>query len=250
MKRLILLAMASLIAGAAHAQDVLRMGTEGAYAPFNYVGADGKVAGFDVDIGNALCEKMNRSCEWTTQDWQGIIPALQGGKFDVLMSSMTITEARRQQIDFTEPYYMSKGMLIGRADAGLEFSPEGLKGKMLGAVRETVNAIYVDAKFADVATIQTYVSSDDLFLDLKNGRLDAAFGDATELSPWLKDHGGDEFVQIGDTVSDPLLGEGIGIGVRKGDSALLADLNKALDAIVADGTFATLSQKYFDFPLR
>jgi lysine-arginine-ornithine-binding protein len=237
MKRLILLAMASLIAGTAHAQDVLRMGTEGAYAPFNYVGADGKVAGFDVDIGNALCEKMNRSCEWTTQDWQGIIPALQGGKFDVLMSSMTITEARRQQIDFT-------------ADANLEISPEGLKGKMLGAVRETVNAIYVDAKFADVATIQTYVSSDDLFLDLKNGRLDAAFGDATELSPWLKDHGGDEFVQIGETVSDPLLGEGIGIGVRKGDSTLLADLNKALDAIVADGTFATLSQKYFDFPLR
>lgn len=250
MKRLIAIAVFTLLAGAAQAQEVLKLGTEGAYAPFNYVEADGKVAGFDVDIGNALCAKMSRTCEWTTQEWQGIIPALQGGKFDVLLASMSITPARKEQVDFTEPYYFSKGMLIGRADAKLEQSPEGLKGKVIGVTRETVNATYVEAKYADVATIQSYVSSDDLFLDLKNGRLDAAFGDATELSPWLKEHGGDEFVQIGDAVTDPLLGDGIGIAVRKGDGELLAELNAALRAIIEDGTFSDINEKHFDFPLR
>lgn len=245
-----MLAMATLLADTAHAQEVLKMGTEGAYAPFNYVEANGAIAGFDVDIGNALCAKMNRTCEWTTQEWQGIIPALQGGKFDVLLASMAITPARKDQVAFTNPYYLTKGMLVGRADAKLEFSEEGLKGKVLGVTRETVNATYIEAKYAGIATIQSYVSSDDLFLDLKNGRLDAVFGDATELSPWLKDNGGEEFVQIGETVTDPLLGEGIGIAVRKADTELLGALNAALDAIIQDGTFASINQKHFDFPLR
>jgi lysine-arginine-ornithine-binding protein len=242
----------AMSAGPAFAQNPpLRLGTEGAYAPFNYINKNGQVEGFDVDIGNALCARMHRRCTWVTQEWQGMIPALQGRKFDVIVASMAITPARREQVDFTKPYYRTVGMMVGRHGSGLDQSPAALKGRRIGAVRGTSNARYVRQRYGDIASVREYLSSDDMFLDFLIGRLDVVFGDAVEMRPWIDRNGGEtRYARIGDYVHDPLLAQGIGIAVRRGDTKLLAALNSALDQIVQDGTYDQINRKYFSFKLN
>jgi lysine-arginine-ornithine-binding protein len=236
----------------AHAGDApLRMGVEGAYPPFNFVDAAGKVEGFDVDIGEALCAHLARQCEWVVVPWDGLIPALQAGKFDVLMSSMTITAERRQQVLFTKPYYFSYGMMIANKGSGLTFSVEGLRGRAIGVQAATTHEAWLRDKFGEAIELHAYPSSDDMFLDFQNGRLDAVFAEAPAMVPWMEKHGGVQaYEQIGENVTDPALGTEIGIAVRKDDTALVGALNTALDGIVADKTFATIAKKYFSFPLR
>lgn len=242
----------SLLAFAAHAGDAsLRMGVEGAYPPFNYMNAAGKVEGFDVDIGEALCTRLARSCEWVVVPWDGLIPALQAGKFDVLMSSMTITDERRRQVLFTRPYYFSYGMMIAGKGSGLSFSAEGLKGHTVGVQAATTHEAWLRDRFGEAVELHAYPSSDDMFLDFQNGRLDAVFAEAPAMMPWMEKNGGvTAYEQVGENVADPALGTEIGIAVRKGDTQLAGELDAALDGIIADKTFATIAGKYFSFPLR
>lgn len=237
---------------AAHAGGApLRMGVEGAYPPFNFVDSAGKVEGFDVDIGEALCARLKRECEWVVVPWDGLIPALQAGKFDVLMSSMTITAERRKQVLFTKPYYFSYGMMIANKGSGLTFTPEGLKGHTVGVQAATTHEAWLRDKFGDAIELHAYPSSDDMFLDFQNGRLDAVFAEAPAMVPWMEKNGGvSAYEQIGGNVTDPALGTEIGIAVRKDDTVLAGELNAALDAVVADKTFAAIAKKYFSFPLR
>ncbi len=176
--KVVLAAAFSLLALAAHAGNApLRMGVEGAYPPFNYVNAAGKVEGFDVDTGEALCARLARKCEWVVVPWDGLIPALQAGKFDVLMSSMTITPERRQQVLFTKPYYFSYGMMIANNGSGLSFTAESLKGHTVGVQAATTHEAWLRDRFGDAIELHAYPSSDDMFLDFQNGRLDAVFAD-------------------------------------------------------------------------
>lgn len=248
----VLAAVFCLLAFAAHAGDApLRMGVEGAYPPFNYVNAAGKVEGFDVDVGEALCARLARGCEWVVVPWDGLIPALQAGKFDVLMSSMTITDERRRQVLFTRPYYFSYGMMIAGKGSGLSFSAEGLKGHTVGVQAATTHEAWLRDRFGEAIELHAYPSSDDMFLDFQNGRLDAVFAEAPAMVPWMEKNGGvAAYEQVGENVTDLALGTEIGIAVRKEDTQLAGELDAALDDIIADKIFATIARKYFSFPLR
>lgn len=243
------LCMASVLAS--HAAELLRMGVEGAYPPFNFVNSAGKVEGFDVDIGAELCARLKRDCEWTVVPWDGLVPALQAGKFDVLMSSLTITPDRRRQVLFTKPYYFSYGMMIAAKGSVLAFSADGLKGRAIGVQAATTHEAWLRDRFGDAIELHAYPSSDDMFLDFRNGRLDAVFAEAPAMVPWMEKNGGvGAYEQIGENISDPALGTEIGIAVRMGDIVLARDLDATLDRMIADGTFAAMAKKYFSFQLR
>ncbi|AWC25536.1 ABC transporter arginine-binding protein 1 precursor [Aminobacter sp. MSH1] len=241
------LAALLLTLGGASAQEKLKIGTEGAYPPFNTVTADGKLAGFDVDIANALCAQMKVECEIVAQDWDGIIPALQGRKFDAIVASMTITDERKQQVDFTNKYYTTPLALIAPKDSALTSAePDTLKGKTVGAQASTTQSIYAEDHYAKAgAEVKLYPTQDEAVADLTNGRLDAVVADKFVLVDWIKTTGQDCCKMIGDLDGTDSL---TGIAVRKGDP-LREKLNAAIDAIAKDGTYAKINAKYFDFDI-
>lgn len=242
------LAALLLTLGGASAQEKLKIGTEGAYPPFNNLTADGKLVGFDVDIANALCAEMKVECELAPQDWDGIIPALQGGKFDAIVASMTITEERKKQVSFTNKYYTTPLALVALKDSTLASAePDALKGKTVGAQASTTQSIYAEDHYAKAgAEVKLYPTQDEAIADLTNGRLDAVVSDKFVLVDWIKTTGQDCCKMIGDlkgTESEA------GIALHKDNDALREKLNAAIDAIVKDGTYAKINAKYFDFDI-
>lgn len=233
----------ALDAGAA---EKLRIGTEGAYPPFNLIDESGELKGFDIDIAKALCEKMNVECEFITQDWDGIIPALLAKKFDAIVASMSITEERKQSVDFTDKYYSNLVRFVGPKGADITISKEGLAGKTVGAQRATVSASYLEDEYGDVADIKLYDTQENANLDLANGRLDLLLADGLVIYEWLQSEDGQGFQFYGDGLS---LDEGIGIAVRKEDDALREKFNEAIKAILADGTYEKINAKYFPFSI-
>ena len=168
----------ALSIGAASAQDkVLKIGTEGAYPPFNNLTADGKLVGFDIDIANALCDEMKVKCEFVTQDWDGIIPALQAGKFDAIIASMSITPERAEKVDFTNKYYNTPPAIAAPKDTDIKgVTKEDLAGKTIGVATSTTHFNYAEKTYTD-STIKGYPTSQEYMLDLANGRLDAVNDD-------------------------------------------------------------------------
>ena len=245
--------LALLLSGIGQAADapLLRFGTEGAYAPFNFIGADGKPQGFDVEIGEALCAALQRRCQWVVQDWDGLIPGLNAKRFDAILASMAITEKRKAAVDFTDPYYASPGIVLARAGQGGPLTQAFLTGKTLGVQQETIYEAYLDAEMPGWATVRRYRSQDEAAQDLLNGRLDMLMANSTQLDSWVKANGGyGAFARVGAPFRHPSFGAGAGIAVRKGDAVLHADLNRALAQIVQDGRFAKITARYFDFDIR
>ncbi len=248
-KHLRSLALSALLATAPLAADAitLRIGTEGAYPPFNYFTADGQLAGFDVEIGEALCAKMEVQCSFVAQDWDGIIPALLAGKYDVIIASMFITEKRKEQVDFTNPYQKSAMTFVVPKDSKLtDFSPEALAGKTIGAQGSTTQADYLSALYPD-ADVRLYPTQDAVNLYLVSGRLDAQVGDMIPMLDWTrKSEDGGCCTLAGEPITDPrFVGDGVGMALRQEDDALRLKLNKALAEIVADGTYKAINDKYF-----
>lgn len=228
--------------------ETLKMGTEGAYAPFNSVNKDGKLEGFDIDIGNALCAEMKVECEWVTADWDGIIPALMSKKFDTIVASMSITEERKQKIDFSNKYYTSPVKFAQPKGGKVAITKEGLKGKVIGVQGGTVTENFVKGMFGDVAEVKAYGAQDEANLDFVSGRVDLLAADSFVLSDFLATKDGEFAEATGPDFDDPkYLGEGIGIGVRKGEDALKQRLNDAIKAIRANGTYKKINDKYFAF---
>lgn len=248
MKSIFKLAAAALfLSTGAFAADKIKIGTEGAYPPFNSITADGKVVGFDVDIANALCEKMKAECEIVTQDWDGIIPGLVAKKYDAIIASMSITDERKKQVAFTNPYYKSALTFVAKKGSGItEINADTLKGKTVGAQAGTTQADYIAAAFPDIE-LKAYPTQDEVNLDLVNGRLDLGVSDLFPMMDWI-DQGKDGACceLVGKPVLDPqYAGQGAGIAIRQEDTALLAAMNKALEEIVADGTYKAINDKYF-----
>ncbi len=249
----IVLALATLgiaLTSGAYAQNAktLRLGTEGAYPPFNFTDKNGKLQGFDIEIGDALCAEMKRKCDWVTQDWDGIIPALKAKKFDAIIASMSINEKRKKEVDFSDRYYFTPGMMVARTGSG--FKQSDLKGKTVGVQVETIHAQFMEARYKDVI-LKQYKTQEEANLDLANGRLDVVMADSAVVDEWVKANGGSaKFERVGDFVRDPILGNGAGIAVRKGDKDLVAAFNKALTAIKANGTYTKINNKYFEFDIR
>lgn len=249
-KRLAAIAAVVLTAaGAAQAQDrtKLRIGTEGAYPPFNYTTSAGELAGFDIDIARALCEKMDVECEFVTQDWDGIIPGLLAGRYDAIVASMSITPERQEVVDFTDRYYTNSLVFVAREDAGIgEVSPEALAGRALGAQSATVSAAHLEDEYGE-STIRLYPTQEDAFRDLAAGRLDAVLADFGPSHTWLHDtEEGQCCAFVGEAVVSD---DEIGIAVRKGEDELRQAFNKALEEVRADGTYQRINDKYFDFSI-
>jgi polar amino acid transport system substrate-binding protein len=247
--RLTLIAAISIVLSfAASAQQrILKLGTEGAYPPFNALTADGKLEGFDIDIGNALCAEMKVSCEWVTQEWDGMIPALQAGKFDIIMASMFITDEREKQVDFTRRYYLTPPAFAARKGSRIAgVDPQALSGKTLGVQSGTVYFDHLDKAYAN-SRIKAYPGVQEMQADLISGRVDAINDDIVVVQKFLETPEGECCEIIGALKPDPaIFGLGAGIAVRSGDP-LRDQLNIALDAILANGVYKQINNKYFRF---
>ncbi|WP_029353739.1 ABC transporter substrate-binding protein [Bosea sp. 117] len=241
--------MAAATGASAKEWKVVRIGTEGAYPPFNYV-ENNEIKGFDIDIGKALCAKMKVECTFVAQDWDGIIPALLAGKYDAIVASMSITEERKKQIDFSKKYYNTPASFVAPKDTKItDTSPAALKGKVLGAQGSTIHSNYLEDIYAKAgAEVKLYGKQDEANLDLANGRLDAVLADKVVLLEWLNSKDGACCKFVGAEYKDPkYFGEGVGVGIRKDNPELVTMFNKAIDEILADGTYKKINDKYFPF---
>ncbi len=238
---------AMLLSTNALAADTIKIGTEGAYAPFNSVDAQGNLIGFDIEIGNALCAAMNAECEWVTSGWDGIIPALLAKKFDAIIASMSITEERKQKISFSEKYYTSPVKFARIKGTSFEITAAELKGKYVAVQSSTVTENFVRGAFPE-AKIKAYKTQEEANLDFIAGRVDVVAADSFVLYDFLESTQGQQAEAVGPDFDDvQYLGEGIGIGVRKDDTDLVNKLNAAIKKIRADGTYQKINDKYFNF---
>lgn len=233
-------------ANIATAGEKIRIATEGFYAPFNFVDKDGKLAGFDVDIGEALCKKISADCEFVQKDWDGLIPSLVGKEFDVILASMSITEERAKKVSFTLPYYSNMLTFIGGKDSAIEATKDGLKGKSVGTLRNTVSATYLQENYGNVVNVQLYDTQDAALADLTAKKIDLVLGDNLPSYSWLKTDAGKDHKFVGEFID---IDDRIGIAVRKDDEALLEKLNEALVLILEDGTYQEINEKYFPFSI-
>lgn len=241
-----LTAAALLATGVAQAAEKIRIGTEGAYAPFNMINAQGELEGFDVEIAKALCAEMKVECELVAQDWDGIINGLTlMRKYDAIVASMSITKERLEVVDFTNPYYSNVLAFAAAKGKTLDTSKAGLKGLTLGAQRSTIAGQYLEDNLGDIATVKLYDTQDNAYLDLEAGRLDALLSDKFPAYDWMSSKAGQGFEFKGKDID---IDDKIGIAVRKGDP-LKERLNKALQAIVENGTYAKINAKYFPFSI-
>ncbi|WP_350333693.1 lysine/arginine/ornithine ABC transporter substrate-binding protein [Coralliovum pocilloporae] len=251
-KKLALAASALVVAiSVAEAKDwkKIRIGTEGAYPPFNNLTSDGKLEGFDIDIARALCEKMGAECEFVTQDWDGIIPALVANKYDAIIASMSITDERKKQISFSEKYYNTPPALAVPKDSDLTAgTADALKGRLVGAQSSTTHGNYAEQFFGEGSEVKLYPTADEYKLDLASGRIDVVVDDIVVLSEWLATEEGSCCKILTPLESVVAIhGEGAGIGVRKEDQDLADAFSKAIKEIREDGTYQKINAKYFAF---
>ncbi|AWU94941.1 amino acid ABC transporter substrate-binding protein [Azospirillum ramasamyi] len=264
--------MAVAAAGAAGAKEwkTVRIGSEGAYPPWNATDTSGKLIGFDIDLATDLCTRMKVTCEFVAQDWDGIIPALQQGKYDAIMSAMTITDERKKVIDFsaaygTEPSVfavpvdspLAKALSLGAdrinlndqaaAKPVLDKLAEALKGKSVGVQVSTIQADFMDKHLPNV-TMRTYDKIDNAGIDLNTGRVDAMLGDRSVVEEVLKATPG-KMVIVGPNFIGGVIGEGMGVALRKDNADLKAMFDKAIGEALQDGTVKKLSTQHFGYDI-
>lgn len=237
--------LGSLIMSFSAQADELRIATEGAYPPFNYVDSNNNLHGFDVDIAYALCEKMKAQCTVVAQDWDGIIPGLLAKKYDAIIASMAPSAEREQKVDFTNRYYTTTLAIAVPKDSDItDINTQSLKDKSIGAQAGTAQAIYAEDHFVPEGTdLKLYPTAIEADSDLSNKRLDAIIHDKFPLLSWLEKEGKDCCKLLGeiDGTQSP-----ISIAIRKNSDDLKNRFNKAIDEIRADGTYDKISKKYFN----
>ena len=252
-KLLIVVAVIALVcaAGSIQAKDwkIVRIGVEGAYPPFSYTTADGKLEGFDIDIARALVKAMGAEIKLVPQDFDGIIPALLARKYDAIIASMSITEERKKKVAFSNKYYNTPAKFVAKKGTVKEFTKATLKGKTVGVQRATTHDSYLTDNYGKDVNIKRYATQDDAYLDMAAGRVDFLLADSVALSDgFLKKPEGKDFEFVGPDMTDVRwFGEGVGVACRKKDKDLVEMFNKAIDQIRADGTYKKIQDKYFNF---
>lgn len=234
MKRLALAAaLVALTAGSGLAQDVVRMGTEGAYPPYNFINDKGEVDGFERELGDRLCELAGLTCTWVTNDWDSIIPNLQSGNYDTIIAGMSITEERDKVIDFTQNY------IPPAASAYVALSPDvDVTGGVIAAQTATIQAAHVAETGA---TLLEFATPEETIAAVRNGEADAVFADKDYLAPIVAESNG-ELVWAGEDVQ---LGGGVGMGLRESDTELKAKFDAAIQSMKDDGSLNELIRKWF-----
>ncbi|MBB4403149.1 MULTISPECIES: transporter substrate-binding domain-containing protein [Rhizobium/Agrobacterium group] len=227
----------------------LRIATEGTYAPWSFVDAQGKLTGWDVDIANALCEEMKVKCEIVAQEWDGIIPGLNAKKYDMIVASMTVTEKRKQQVAFSKKYKNTTSQFVAAKGTYPDTSPAALAGKRLGVQRGSSQDTFLTDNYKD-SEIVRYDKTTDPEMDLIAGRVDLMIANrVTSMVGFLATPEAANFGLVGQEYSGGVLGEGNAIALRKDDTELLNRVNSALDAIFANGKYDQITSKYFKFKL-
>jgi polar amino acid transport system substrate-binding protein len=221
------------------------------YPPFTSPDASGQWIGWEVDFQKAICAEAKLDCVITPVAWDGIIPALTSKKIDIIIGSMSITDERLKTIDFSDKYYNTPTGIAGQKDQKFDATPESLAGKIIGVQVATVHQDYAKKYFSAKSTIKEYQTQDEANQDLAAGRIDAVQADAVALAAFLQSDQGKECCEMkGDVKDDPaILGAGVGVGLRKGDTELKSKINAAIKTIRASGTYAAFSKKYFDFDI-
>ena len=228
----------------ADTNEVLRIGTEGAYAPFNYTNADGSLGGFDVELAQALCADMQVTCEIIAQDWDGIIPGLKAGKYDAIVAAMSITPERAEQVSFTAPYFSNTLVFLAKKDS--RFDPSNgsdIDDNLIAAQRSTISSQWLENAYPK-ANMKLYDTLSNAFLDLGAGRVNAMISDKVPALQWLNSASGSDYVLKGNEID---INDNFAIAVRPGDE-LQGKLNQALVNIKANGIYDTLNQRYFVVP--
>ncbi|MDO1584220.1 transporter substrate-binding domain-containing protein [Rhizobium oryzicola] len=246
------IALALGVAAITHAAaEDIKIGVDsGPYPPFSSPDASGKWVGWEIEMMDAFCAEAKLTCTLSPIAFDGLIPALNAKKIDAIMSSMSITDERKKAIDFSDKYYNTPTAIIGPKGVKFEPTAEGLKGKVIGVQVSTIHAAYVQKYFAkSVAEVKEYQTQDEANNDLAAGRLDAIQADLVTLNDFLKTDQGKACCELkGNVQDDPaILGSGVGVGVRKEDTALKDKFNAAIKAVRANGTYDKISKKYFDF---
>lgn len=249
MKRIACAAAVAALALPAAAQD-LRICVEGAYPPFSQITNAGDLEGFDIDIANALCGEMGKSCEMVQTEWDAIIPALEGGKCDAIVASMSITPERQQRIDFSSKYYQTPARFAAAEGVDWTDDDAGLAGKTVCVQRGSIHQGYMEAVFPS-AVLSLYPTQDETYLDLTSGRCDAIMADSIAIQDgFLATDAGKGYAFFGGNHENPTYhGNGAGIGVRKTDPELRDALSAAIDAIRASGVYESINDKYFPFDI-
>ena len=248
--------------------DQIKIGTEGAYPPWNSKDSAGNLIGFEVELANELCKIMNHDCTIVEQDWDGMIPALVSRKFDAIMAGMSITGERMKTINFSQGYadeVASLAVMKGSKNEGLktmsainlsdvsadeqatlDVLTKAFKGKTIGVQTATIHQNFLESGLMGTVKIRTYKTQDEVNLDLSAGRIDAALAAAVAFTDYAE-KSGKAVVLTGPTFAGGDFGNGVGVGIRKGDSKLLNDFNAAIDKARDDGIISKLAIKHFGF---
>lgn len=241
----------ALMTGAAMA-DAVKIGIAAEpYPPFAAPDSAGNWTGWEVEMIDAVCAAAEMECVLTPVAWDGIIPSLMGEQIDVIMASMSITEERAKQIDFSDHYYKTPAVVVAAKGSDIAPTAEGLSGKILGVQASTTHQAYAQKHFEDaVAEIRVYQTQDEANQDLFSGRIDAIQADSIAMADFVDSDIGDCCEIVGAVADDvAVLGQGVGAGVRKDDGELLEKLNMGIAAVLADGTHEEITAKYFSAPI-
>jgi len=229
----------------------ITFGVDATYPPFESLSPSGQFVGFDIDLGKAICADLKVKCVFVSQGFDGIIPALQARKFDAILSSMTVTPQRAQQIDFSSEMYNEPTALIAKKGAGLKPTAASLKGKTVGVESGTIQETYAKTYWQpNGVTVVSYPGQDQVYADLLSGRLDASLQDSVEADyGFIKTPKGAGYTLAGNVTYDPkdVLGSYIAIGLRKDEPALKAKIDGAIATILKNGTYKKIEAKYFNF---
>ena len=227
--------LAATFAASAVSADTIRMGTEGAYPPYNFINDSGEIDGFEREVGDELCKRAELKCTWVTNEWDSIIPNLVSGNYDTIIAGMSITAERDEVIDFTQEYFSpDPSAYVALSGAGMD-----VKGGVVAAQTATIQAAYVAESGA---TLVEFATPEETVAAVRSGEADAVLADFAYLKP-IVDASGGELTIVDDSVS---IGGGIGMGVRESDGELKAKMNAAIESMKADGTLTELIAKWFD----
>ena len=256
------------VASIANSQTI-RIGTEGAYPPWNNLNSAGELEGAEIDFGNEACERMGVTCEWVTQDWDGIIPALLQGKYDIIIAGMSITEERKEKVNFTTGYMtdgarfavlknsglanlniagMAKVNLNnagGKEQAAIGQLIAAMDGKTVCVQSSTIHQNFLEKHMSGAVDVKLYQAVDDHNLDLAAGRCDAVLADVGSIIDFMESDGGVDVAFTGPTFSGGVFGDGVGGAVRKEDTNILEMWNAAIAEMSKDGTTAEITKEWF-----
>ncbi|MGB7803283.1 ABC transporter substrate-binding protein [Buttiauxella sp.] len=252
MKKHILASLILAFSGLSHtvyAQQILRLGVDPTFAPFESKATDGSLQGFDIDLGNAICAQAKVTCQWVEIGFDATIPALNARKFDAILSAMAMTDKRREQVAFSDMLYNTPNALVALNSSTLSKDMASLRGKNIGVAQGTIHETYAKDKWAsEGVNIISYANQMEIYPDLVSGRLDGSLTNIVSAEQgFLNQQQGKNFAVKAIIVDNKVFGEGTGIALRKDDNQNLQLINQALAEMHKNGTYDRLAKKYFNY---